>query len=262
MSNVSLPLLPPPILNTETRGVLLQWVRSCVSSAQSPPWASVLQEKSKPLWPQRPELSKHPPSPFISLTSPIRYSPQCYTGSGLPRIPQKLPSVLLSCCSLCLEYSSHRYLHGSLPQPPSGVYLNECFIHALFWEFKGRIFLNPSDHLSLHVPFLCSRGVSQVYLLLQIQLLAKLVVVLLLWSLLFVFWFSFDHTLVVSTSSRLVDGTSSFKIFILRNVDGIFMKWFPEHLLTTYFLPCVACSPQPTEENLELREVAALPRAT
>lgn len=86
---------------------------------------------------------EHPPSPCISLTSPIRYSPQCYSGSGLPRIPQKLPSVLLSRYSLCLEYSSHRYLHGSLPQPPSGVYLNECFI-LLFFENSGvRYFLIP-----------------------------------------------------------------------------------------------------------------------
>lgn len=127
---------------------------------------------------------EHAPSLFICLMSPLLYSPPCCGHSSLLFL-RNSPSMLLL-CSLCLEYSSHRHLHGSFPRPPSGVSLNECFILLFFENSRVRYFLIQADHLSWHVPFLFpdillfSPGASRVYLLVQVQLVAKVAVVLLL----------------------------------------------------------------------------------
>lgn len=175
---------------------------------------------------------------------------------------------MLLLCSLCLEYSSRRHLHGSLPRPPSGVSLNECFIWLFFENSRVRYFLIHADHLSWHVPFLfpdilyCSHGASRVYLLVQVQVIAKLAVVLLLlifaiFSLAFLWSHTcYLHVFVFSCRHVLLQN------FHLEKRWRYFMTWLPKHLLNTYFLPCIVCSPPPTEENLELGEVTALPRAT
>lgn len=114
MSNVSPPLLPTPFLTQRPEvffysksghvSPLLRVLRGLLSyrKSQSHCGLTVL------------NYLEHPPSPFICLTSPILYSPQCCSHNGLPTIPQKLPSMLLPCYSfawnslpidICLAHS-------------------------------------------------------------------------------------------------------------------------------------------------------------
>lgn len=154
MSNVSPPLLPTPFL-TQRPEVFFYSKSDHVSPLLRALCGLLSYRKSQSHCGLKVlNYLQHPPSPFICLTSPILYSPQCCSHNGLPTIPKKLTSMLLLCCSLCLEYSPHRYLPGSLPQPPSGVYLNECFILLFFENSRVRYFLIHTDHLSWHIPFL------------------------------------------------------------------------------------------------------------